>query len=58
LQPGDVVLMVGRKPVKTAVEFDAALKEAKPGDSVMLLVRRDDATQFVAVPVPKGKDKG
>ena len=58
LQPGDVVLMVGRKPVKTAVEFDLALKEAKPGDSVMLLVRRDDATQFVAVPVPKGKEKG
>jgi len=58
LQPGDVVLMVGRKPVKTAVEFDTALKEAKPGDSVMLLVRRDDATQFVAVPVPKGKEKG
>jgi serine protease Do len=58
LQAGDVVLMVGRKPVKTAVEFDAALKDAKPGDSVMLLVRRDDATQFVAVPVPKGKEKG
>ena len=58
LQPGDVVLMVGRKPVKTVSEFDAALKEAKPGDSVMLLVRRDDATQFVAVPVPKGKEKG
>ena len=50
--------MVGRKPVKTVSEFDAALKEAKPGDSVMLLVRRDDATQFVAVPVPKGKEKG
>ena len=58
LQPGDVVLMVGRKPVKTAGEFDAALKDAKPGDSVMLLVRRDDATQFVAVPVPGPKGKG
>jgi serine protease Do len=58
LQPGDVVLMVGRKPVKTSVEFDAALKDVKAGDSVMLLVRRDDATQFVAVPVPKGKEKG
>ncbi|MDR3386444.1 MAG: DegQ family serine endoprotease [Rudaea sp.] len=58
LQPGDVVLMVGRKPVKTTGEFDGALKDVKPGDSVMLLVRRDDATQFVAVPVPKGKEKG
>jgi len=58
LQPGDVVLMVGRRPVKTTGEFDGALKDVKPGDSVMLLVRRDDATQFVAVPVPKGKEKG
>jgi serine protease Do len=58
LQPGDVVLMVGRKPVKSAVEFNNSVKNVKSGDSVMLLVRRDDATQFVAVTVPKVKDKG
>jgi serine protease Do len=58
LQPGDVVLMVARKSVKTAAEFNDALKDVKAGDSVMLLVRRDDSTQFVAVPVPKGKEKG
>ena len=58
LQTGDVVLMVGRQAVKTAAEFNAALKDVKPGDSVMLLVRRNEATQFVAVPVPKGKDTG
>jgi serine protease Do len=53
LQPGDVVLMVGRKPVKTADEFNSAVKDAKSGDSVMMLVRREDQTQFVAVTVPK-----
>jgi serine protease Do len=58
LQPGDVVLMVGRKSVKTSGDFNEALKDVKPGDSVMLLVRRDEATQFVAVPVPKGKERG
>jgi len=57
LQPGDVVLMVGRKSVKSAGDFNEALRDVKPGDSVMLLVRRDEATQFVAVPVPK-KEKG
>jgi len=57
LQSGDVVLMVGRKSVKSSGEFNEALKDVKPGDSVMLLVRRDEATQFVAVPVPKGKEK-
>jgi serine protease Do len=53
LQPGDVILMVGRKPVKSTSDFNAAVKDVKPGDSVMLLVRRDDATTFIAVPIPK-----
>jgi serine protease Do len=53
LEPGDVILMVGRKPVKSVSEFNAAVKDVKPGDSVMLLVRRDDATSFIAVPIPK-----
>ncbi len=53
LQPGDVVLMVGRKPVKSAEEFNGAVKDAKAGDSIMMLVKREDQTQFVAVPVPK-----
>ena len=53
LAPGDVILMVGRKPVKSAGDFNAAVKDVQAGDSVMLLVRRDDATSFIAVPVPK-----
>ena len=57
IEPGDVILMVGRKPVKSVAEFNATLKDAKPGDSIMLLVRRDDQTQFLAVTVP-AKDKG
>ena len=58
LQSGDVVLMVGRKSVKSTADFNEALRDVKAGDSVMLLVRRDEATQFVAVPVPKGREKG
>lgn len=50
--------MVGRKPVKTAAEFNTSVKGLKSGDSVMLLVRRNDTTQFVAVTVPKTKDAG
>ena len=53
LAPGDVILMVGRKPVKSASDFNAAVKDVQAGDSVMLLVRREDATSFIAVPVPK-----
>ena len=56
LAPGDVILMVGRKPVKSPAEFNAAVKSAKAGDAVMLLVRRNDQTQFIALTVPKGDD--
>jgi serine protease Do len=30
-----------------------ATRDAKPGDSVMLLVRREDQTQFLTATVPK-----
>ena len=55
LAPGDVILMVGRKPVKSAAEFNATINAAKPGEAVMLLVRRDDQTQFIALTVPNAK---
>ena len=58
LQPGDVVLMVNRKQVKTSGEFYDAIKDLKEGDSTMLLVKRGEATQFVAIAVPKSKDRG
>jgi len=55
LQPGDVVLTVGQKRVGSAVAFREAASAARPGDTVMLLVRRDDATRFVAITVPAGR---
>ncbi len=58
LQPGDVVLMVNRKQVRTTQEFDSAVKDVKEGESAMLLVKRGDATQFVAISAPKAKDRG
>jgi serine protease Do len=56
LQPGDIVLMVGRQAVKTSGDFNTAVKDVKPGDSVMLLVKRQEATQFVTITVPKAKN--
>ncbi|MEO7916169.1 MAG: PDZ domain-containing protein, partial [Dokdonella sp.] len=53
LQPGDVILRVGRDSVKSAAEFNNSVKDIKSGDSVMLLVQRGETTQFVAVTVPK-----
>jgi serine protease Do len=53
LQPGDVVLRVGNKPIDNVATFKSAAAGVKPGDTVLLLVSRDGASQFVAVTVPK-----
>jgi len=57
LQPGDVVLMVGRTSIKSSAAFQTAVNALKAGESVMLLVRRDEATSFVALTVPRDESE-
>ena len=50
IQPGDVILQVGRVTVGTPAALDRELGKAKAGETVMLLVRnRSGGTQFIAV---------
>ncbi len=49
LQPGDIVLRVGNEAVSSAAGLDRALDGVKPGETVMLLVRRGNQTRFFAV---------
>jgi serine protease Do len=49
LRPGDVVLRVGATPVGSADALDRALSKVGETDTVMLLVRRGGANQFVAI---------
>lgn len=55
LEQGDVILRVGGKPVSTvpdvAGQLDSAQKDGKK--SVLLLVKRNDATRFVAIEIGK-----
>ncbi len=55
LRPGDIVLMVGRQKVGTPAEFERLTRDVKPGDTVMLLVRRGEQTVFFAV-TPRERD--
>lgn len=55
LRPGDIVLMVGRDKVGSPAEFERRTRGVKPGDTVMLLVRRGDQTVFFAV-TPREQD--
>jgi len=55
LSGGDVILQVGRAKVNSPAALDRELAGAKPGDTVMLLVRnRGGVTRFLAVTVEKG----
>lgn len=49
IQPGDVVQQVGRTAVGSPAALDRELRNVRAGQTVMLLVRRGGATQFVAV---------
>ena len=56
LRPGDVVLQVGRASVGSVAALDRELGKVGKDQTAMLLVRRDGATQFVAVS-PGGSDE-
>jgi len=49
LREGDVILRVGRTAVASAKAFSDAIAEAGDSEAVMLLVRRGEQTQFVAI---------
>jgi serine protease Do len=51
LQPGDVVLMVGRTKIGTVAQFRAAAKTVAKGQPLMLLVRRSGGNRFVTITV-------
>lgn len=55
LQQGDLILMVNQQRINGAVAFQAATKGLRAGDTVLLLVRRGDQTQFIGLSVPAGK---
>ena len=49
LRPGDIILAIGRKAVGSSAALDRALSALPEGQTAMLLVRRGNATQYVAV---------
>jgi len=55
LQAGDVILMVNQQKVGSVAEFQAATKGVKPGNTVLLLVRRGDQSNFIGLTIPDDK---
>ncbi|MDZ4350047.1 MAG: DegQ family serine endoprotease [Xanthomonadaceae bacterium] len=55
LRPGDVILRVGRTVVTDHRQFARLVENTKAGDTVMLLVRRGDQNQFLALSPREGE---
>jgi serine protease Do len=49
LRPGDVILRVNNTDVKDSKQFNAVLGKLDPRKTVLMLVRRGDASQFVTI---------
>lgn len=52
LKRGDLIQEVNRQPVDSVEAFNRAMKASAERESVLLLVRRGEVTQFVALPMP------
>ncbi len=52
LRAGDVILMVNQQKIGSVAEFEAATRDVKAGSTVLLLVRRDNQSQFIGLTVP------
>jgi serine protease Do len=50
-RPGDILLEIDQKPVKTLAGFQAAVRNLKKGDTVLFLVKRRGATLFLTLKV-------
>jgi len=54
---GDLVKEVNKEKVRSVSEYEKALAKSKPGEAALFLLRRENATLFVALRVPKQASK-
>jgi Do/DeqQ family serine protease len=52
IQPGDVVQEANLQPITSVEEFERRVATVKAGDSILLLVRRDNNTLYIGVRMP------
>lgn len=49
IEPGTVIMQVDREPVKNAAEFKRAVEKSSDDKSILLLLRRGNAQQYVVL---------
>ncbi len=53
ISPGDIIREVNRRRVRNQEEFQRLVKALKPGDDLLILIKRQDYTIFVAMKIPE-----
>jgi serine protease Do len=53
IRPGDIILEVDQIPVKTVQQFNRKVQTYKTGDTILLLIKREGAAQFMTMRVGK-----
>jgi serine protease Do len=56
VRAGDLIKEVNRKKITNTKEFDAVIKEVKPGEVVLFRLRRGDNSLFAAIRMPKDQN--
>ncbi len=53
IRPGDILLQLGPRPLKTVRDFEEAIAELPSGRPIAVQVRRGDSTLFVSMNLPE-----
>ena len=51
IQPGDVITKIGRDKITSTDDYQSLVKQYEQGDSILLLVKRNGASRFVALEI-------
>jgi len=53
IKEGDLIVEVNREPIKNLGEYNSATKKVKRGDKILLLITRENHSQFVVITLAK-----
>jgi type II secretory pathway component PulC len=53
LEEGDIILDINQTPIRSAKDFEQAMKHLERNDTALFLIRRENAMMFL--PIKKGK---
>ena len=53
IQEGDVIMRVNRQAIHSVSDFEKQVSETKPGENILIYLRRGNGNLFVAFPMPE-----